>query len=65
MTHGGDYAGMHDFGNGPEPAVYSFGKHNGKSYGTLSPYNPDDWIIMAGMPVLFYPYRKEYFQLYI
>ena len=41
VKHGGVYAGLHDFGNGLEPAVYSFDTvHN---VGNLRPYNDNDW----------------------
>ena len=42
IAHGGVYYGLHDFGDGYVPAVYSF--NTSKKYGKLRPYNPDEWV---------------------
>jgi len=42
VSHGGVYYGLHDFGKGPEPAVYSFDTKHKK--GHLHPYSDNDWV---------------------
>ena len=42
FTHGGVYAGLYDFGNGPEPAVYSF--NTKRDVGNLRPLSDVDWV---------------------
>jgi hypothetical protein len=42
FKHGGVYAGLHDFGDGPEPAVYSY--NTKRDVGNLRPLTDVDWV---------------------
>lgn len=42
FKHGGVYAGLYDFGNGPEPAVYSY--NTKRDVGNLRPLTDVDWV---------------------
>ena len=42
VKHGGVYYGLYDFGNGPEPAVYSF--DTVKKRGHLHPFSDNKWV---------------------
>lgn len=42
VSHGGVYYGLYDFGNGLEPAVYSF--DTVRKRGHLHPYSDNAWV---------------------